>query len=128
MKTILSGGFFGRYLPTDGTTGHLVYVRQGALYAVAFDPVRLEVRGRPEQILDDVSGMVPFDFSRNGTFVYQAVIADDQKWPIVWMDSSGKTEPLVPTPGKYSRPARISRWQAPRTLRRRGQGPGHLCL
>ncbi|MGD1097706.1 MAG: protein kinase, partial [Bryobacteraceae bacterium] len=109
VKTLLSGGYFGRYLstlPTSGSTGHLVYVRQGVLYAVAFDPVRLEVRGMPEQILEDVGGSVgnPFDFSRNGTFVYHPGTVADQKWPIVWMDSSGKTEPLVTTPGNYSFP------------------------
>ena len=62
--------------------------------------------GATEQILEDVAGAAtnPFDFSRNGTFVYHAGIAADQKWPIVWMDSSGKTEPLVTTPGNYSFP------------------------
>jgi serine/threonine-protein kinase len=109
VKTLLSGGYFGRYLPTvptKGSSGHLVYVHQGALYAVGFDPVRLEVRGRPEQILEDVVGSAtnPFDLSRNGTFVYRAGKAADQKWPILWLDSSGKTELLVTTPGNYSWP------------------------
>ena len=31
-KTVLRGGYFGRYLPT----GHLLYVRQGSIYAVRF--------------------------------------------------------------------------------------------
>ena len=105
VKTLLSGGYLGRYLPTDGSTGHLVYIHQGALYAVSFDPVRLEVRGRPEQILDDVAGMsgtmgIPFDLSTNGILVYRPRTVDD-RWPIVWMDGSGKIEPLVTTPGKY---------------------------
>ena len=108
VKTLLSGGYLGRYLPSDGSTGHLVYVHQGALHAVAFDPIRLEVRGRPEQILDDVTGMsgttgIPLDLSKNGTLVYHPRTVADQ-WPIVWMDSSGKTEPLVTTPGKYFGP------------------------
>jgi len=90
VKTLLSGGYFGRYLATNGSTGHLVYVHQGVLSAVAFDPVRLEIRGSPEQILEDVAGAAtsPFDFSRNGTLVYHAGIAADQKWPVVWMDSA----------------------------------------
>ncbi len=105
-KTLLSSGYFGRYLPTNGATGHLVYVHQGALYAVGFDPVRLEVRGSPEPILEDVADATgtPFDFSRNGTFVYHAGIVTDQKWPVVFMDSSGKTEPLITTPGTYLSP------------------------
>ena len=108
VKTLLSGGYLGRYLPSDGSTGYLIYVHQGALYAVAFDPVRLEVRGRPEQILGDVAGMsgtdgIPFDLSQNGTLVYHPRTKADQ-WPIVWMDSSGQTEPLVTTPSKYFGP------------------------
>jgi serine/threonine-protein kinase len=105
VKTLLSGAYFGRYLATNGSMGHLVYVRQGVLYAVPFDPARLEVRGMPEPILEDVT--VPFDVSLSGTFVYRprtAGIATDQKWPIVWLDSFGKTEPLVTTPDNYSDP------------------------
>jgi eukaryotic-like serine/threonine-protein kinase len=102
VKTLLSGGYFGRYLATNGSTGHLLYLRQGELYAVAFDPVRLVVRGMPEPILE---GVGPFDFSRNGTFVYTPRIAPARKWPMVLLDSSGKTEPLVTTPGDYTAPA-----------------------
>jgi Tol biopolymer transport system component len=104
VKMLLSGGYFGRYLATNGSTGHLVYIHQGVLYAVAFDPVRLEVQGMPEPILEDVAGAAAFDFSRNGTFVYHPGIVADQRWPVVWLDGSGKTEPLVTTPGIYSWP------------------------
>jgi serine/threonine-protein kinase len=103
VKTLLTGGDSGRYLATNGAAGHLVYLHQSVLYAVAFDPVRLEVRGSPEQILEDVAGS-RFDVSGTGTLVYHAGIATDQKWPVVLMDSSGKTEPLVTTPGNYSSP------------------------
>jgi eukaryotic-like serine/threonine-protein kinase len=57
----------------------------------------------PEPILEDVTD--GFDFSRNGTFVYTPRIATGRKWPIVLLDSSGKTEPLVTTPGNYTAPA-----------------------
>jgi Tol biopolymer transport system component/predicted Ser/Thr protein kinase len=103
VKTLLTGGDSVRYLATNGTAGHLVYLHQGVLYAVAFDPVRLEVRGSPEQILEDVAS-TRFDVSQTGTLVYHAGIAIAQKWPVVLMDSSGKTEPLVTTPGDYSSP------------------------
>ena len=110
VKTLLKGGYFGRYLQTNGSNvsaGHLVYLGRGVLNAVAFDPVRLEVRGSPEQILGDVAGSgnttapydATFDVSRNGIFVYQPGAATEQKWLVVLMDSSGKTEPLVTTPG-----------------------------
>ena len=108
-KTLVNDGYFGRYVSTNGAAGsggYLIYVRQGVLYAVAFDPVGLTVRGGPEQILGDVTGIstFPFDFSRSGVFVYHPGIAADEKWPVVWLESSGKTEPLVTTPGTYSWP------------------------
>jgi len=45
IKILVSGGYFGRYLPTGDATGHLVYVHEGVLFAVPFDPARLELRG-----------------------------------------------------------------------------------
>jgi hypothetical protein len=60
---------------------------------------RSEVVGLNLEQLQSMAGAVPnlFDFSRNGTLVYHAGRAADQNWPIVWLDSSGKTEPLVTT-------------------------------
>jgi hypothetical protein len=105
VKPVLSGGYFGRYV-ADGPIGHLLYVRQGVVYAVAFDAARLEVRGKPEQVLVDLAGAArtPFDFSRNGTFVYHAGAETDLTWPVMWMDSSGKEDPLVSARGNYSYP------------------------
>jgi hypothetical protein len=57
VKTLLKGGYFGRYLQTNGSNVsacHLVYLGRGVLNAVAFNPVRPEVQGSPEQILGDV--------------------------------------------------------------------------
>src|ERR1051326_9192423 len=47
VKTLVRGGYFGRYLPTAGHHGHLIYVHQGVLFGLEFDPERLEVRGDP---------------------------------------------------------------------------------
>jgi DNA-binding winged helix-turn-helix (wHTH) protein/Tol biopolymer transport system component len=104
-KRLLQGGYFGRYLPS----GHLVYVHQGSLFAVAFDLSRLEVRGTPVPVLEDVAGNPvkgggQFDFSRTGIFVYLAGKSASQSWPVMWLDSSGKMTPLVATPGVYNNP------------------------
>jgi len=40
-----------RYVPS----GHLLFLRRGQLFAVPFDPVRLEVRGTPVAVLDGVA-------------------------------------------------------------------------
>ena len=53
-KTLLHGGYWPRYLPTSGDTGHLVYMHEGTLFAVGFDPQRLEIRGTPVPLLDDI--------------------------------------------------------------------------
>ena len=44
-KNILKGGAFPRYVASGGGYGHILYTFRGALYAVAFDPDKLEVRG-----------------------------------------------------------------------------------
>jgi serine/threonine-protein kinase len=102
-KVVQRGGYYGRYLPS----GHLVYVHQGVLFGVAFDADGLETRGSAVPLLEDIAGNSvagggQFDFSRNGTFVYLAGKGNAGAAPIVWFDSSGKTQPLLSTPGLYS--------------------------
>jgi serine/threonine-protein kinase len=104
-KVLIRGGYFGRYLPS----GHIVYVHQGVLFGVAFDPVRLEIRGAPVALVDDVAcnptwGSAQFDFSQNGTLIYTAGKAAPSQWPIVWLDSTGKTQPMIQSPGAYHFP------------------------
>ena len=113
VKILVRGGYFGRYLPTGAATGHLVYVHEGALFAVPFDPVRLELRGAAVPILEDLaadpsSGAGQFSFfgasSGPGTFVYRTGSASAESWPVWWLDKSGKTTPLIATPGFYVTP------------------------
>ena len=103
-KIVQRDGHFGRYLPT----GHLVYVHEETLFAVPFDIDRLEERGTPVPVLDDVvggfGGAAQFDFARNGTFVYLAGKSSAINWPIVWLDSSGKTQDLLTAPVAYAYP------------------------
>jgi Tol biopolymer transport system component/predicted Ser/Thr protein kinase len=105
-KTVQRGASDGRYLPS----GHLVYVRQGVLYAVRFDLSRLEVGGTPVPALDDVAtsritGGGQFDASGNtGTLVYRSGKSSDPSRPLVWLDASGNTQPLLPVPSYYAAP------------------------
>ena len=93
-KLLIRGGYFGRYLPTSGAVGHLVYIHQGVLLGVPFDPVRLELRGSPVPLVDDVAGNPTygggqFDVSRTGTLVYLRGRASTATWQLAWMDSEG---------------------------------------
>ena len=103
-KTLVRGGYHGRYLPG----GYLVWVSHRTLFGARFDPVRLEVKGTPVPLIeDDVAGNASigngqFDFSRNGTFVYLA--GELLEGSVVWMDSAGNTQPLMAKPGHYHHP------------------------
>jgi Tol biopolymer transport system component/tRNA A-37 threonylcarbamoyl transferase component Bud32 len=116
-KTLLHGGYFPRYLATSGKTGHLVYMHEGTLFGVAFDPKRLEIHGTPTPLLDDVAasnsvdidGGGQFAFSETGTFVYLSERVQSDVYPILAMyasgkDASGKAAPLVAQTGVYGEP------------------------
>jgi serine/threonine-protein kinase len=107
IKVLVRGGYFGRYLPS----GHLVYIHQGALYGVPFDAARLEVRGTPAPLVQDIganpaTGGGQFDISGpasgGGTLVYLPGKGGVQHWGIASVDSSGKLQPLITEPGAYT--------------------------
>src|SRR5262249_25611193 len=110
-KTLIRGGYFGRYVPSNGQRGHIIYVHQRTLFAIPFDPERLELLGTAQAVVNEINsnsttGAGRFDVSgvasRSGIFVrYVEGVDFDSKWQILWLDSSGKTTPLVSTPGTY---------------------------
>jgi serine/threonine-protein kinase len=107
-KTLWRGGYFGRYVPTEQTRGHLVYVRGGVLFGVPFDPVRLEIQGTPTRLLENVAADAGtaagrFDFSRTGTFIYESG-AGLLPWTVAWLGADGKTMPLLAKPALYYSP------------------------
>jgi serine/threonine-protein kinase len=104
-KTLHRGGTYGRYLPS----GHLLFVHDGALFALPFDIEKLEVRGAPVRILDDVAynaqfGSAHFDFSQTGTFVYRSRSAGNGLMTVEWLDNAGKTQRLLDKSDDYLHP------------------------
>src|SRR5262249_29973608 len=108
-KTIQRRGTFGRYLPS----GHLVYVNDGTLFAVAFDLAALQVAGMPVQLPVQVSyhplsGAAQLDFSGRssepGMLLYRSGGAEGGEVTVAWLDSEGKTQPLLAKPGRYENP------------------------
>ena len=111
-KTVIRDGYFGRYLPTDHAPGYLLFLRDQTLFAVPFDADRLETTGAPFPMIEGMArsattGFGYFDLSQTGTIAYGRSRTADQSWPVVWLDSAGKTEPLIAAPKTYDEP-RIS--------------------
>jgi serine/threonine-protein kinase len=102
-KTV-ARGYFPRYL----RSGHLVFVRQNTLFAAPFDLSRLELRGTPQPMLDEISGGTQsgarhFDVSDSGTLVYLTGTERIHE-VIAWLDGNGKVQPLHPEAGEYYQP------------------------
>ena len=81
-------------------------MHQDTLYAAPFDLDRLAVTGAAQPVLEDIRlvGLSPsayFDFSQTGTGVYLSGKAE-RSLAIFWLDSTGKTQPLHPSPAFYA--------------------------
>ena len=101
-KTIFHRGYYARYLPT----GHILFMREGTIFASAFDAQRLEVSGQPVPIVEGVTaapgnGGAQFSFSQTGNFVYIPGRRNSQNIGIFWMDNLGKFTPLRQALGDY---------------------------
>ena len=97
-KVVLTGGFYGRYLPS----GHIVFVHAGTLYAVPFNLSRLEVEGPAVPVVQGVNatngtGAAQFVVGPDGTLIYVAGEGVDINLPLLWLDSRGATTPLRTT-------------------------------
>ncbi len=110
-KTLLRGGAYGRYVPSGASpsAGHLLYVRQGTLYAAPMDLNRLELTGPGFPVVEDVmtnagNGGAQFAFSGTGMLVFQTGGVAGSSRTIAWLDQFGKTQPLRTVPAGYSNP------------------------
>jgi serine/threonine protein kinase len=94
------------------STGHLVYALGNNLFAVPFDPVRLEVQGDPAQIgisvyRSEISAAPQYSISESGTLIYMPGIADEDnvaQRSLVWMHSEGREELVAIPPDAYVSP------------------------
>jgi serine/threonine-protein kinase len=123
-KPIYRGGYNPHYVPA----GYLLYVRQGSIYAVRFNSSRLETSGTPVRLVDGLGSDVAFggaDFSvsRTGTLIYRTAKGMAGELPVVWIDSSGKTEPLIPRPDLYFEPRMSPDGHSLAVVKMNGNGP-----
>ena len=106
----LSSGAFKKLFPGNMPvyvpTGHIVYAVEGALRAVAFDLDSLQVRGNPVTVAEGVAttlnGSGNFAVSGNGTLVYVAGRASGGARRLVWVDRTGREEPLAAPERAYA--------------------------
>lgn len=74
----------------DGSSGQIVYLREGTLFAQPFDLARLELAGDSAPIADRVSnfrGVGQFSASKSGALVYRTGNAEGVR--LVWFDRQG---------------------------------------
>lgn len=101
-KTLVEGGYFGRYLPG----GYLLYVHGGTLFAAPMDLKRLELTGPAAPVLDDISGRAnngfpQMDFTSSGDFVYLKGTAAAAQYSLSWLDATGNRQSLSAPAGDY---------------------------
>lgn len=93
-RRLLRAGEYGRYL----ASGHVVFVENGALFSMPFDPMSLSLSGEATRIAGGVSvnatNGAPFTFSA-GTLIYLVGPAVDDGGPLQWVDAKGIVAPLM---------------------------------
>ena len=100
-RTLIPNAVAGRVLDT----GHLVFVRSGALWAVPFDRDRLDIVGNPVPVAEGVrvesGGAVQFALANDGSLVYIPGEVSIGNRRLVWVDPSGREEPLATPADNY---------------------------
>jgi hypothetical protein len=97
-RVVVRGGGRPRYT----STGHLLYVSNGTLYAVPFDVHQLQTRGSAVPVIV-TEGLLDYDVSNEGTLIYQAALTDQHR-QLVWVDRRGHTTPLGAPAMSYAYP------------------------
>jgi serine/threonine-protein kinase len=103
---LLFPGLRPRYLKT----GHIVYLRDGALFAVAFDLDKLEVKGGHVSLAEGIQGnrnsAPQYSISQSGSLVYltNPGLRDDASGILSWVDLNGVQTPLPVPPKRYRQP------------------------
>ncbi len=103
-RVLLEDAADARYVPT----GHLVFLAQGTLMAVRFDPARLEVIGQPAALVENVmqaigwssfwyhTGAGQLGISDTGSLIYApGGVSPPMYDSLVWVDQRGVERPVT---------------------------------
>jgi serine/threonine-protein kinase len=106
-KTLIDGGAEGRYV----TTGHLVYILGGTLFAVPFNIAALQVTGGPVPVIEGVRrvaspsvGTAHFAFSNSGSLVYLPGPVSRGREELFLFDRDGGADALKLPAASYAHP------------------------
>jgi Tol biopolymer transport system component len=97
-RVVGRAGLRTRYSPS----GHIVYVRAGALYAMPVSQDRLEATGPETPVADAISGFGPrafadYDFSRAGLLAYFTGLPGQRGTSLAWADRKGTIREIPST-------------------------------
>ena len=107
-EVLIDDAAYGRYLPS----GHLVFVRDGDLHAVAFDTGSRRPRGEPVVVLpsvavDELTGAAFYDVSEDGALFYVAAESElSRPATLLGVDRNGVATPI----GAPSPSLQVPRW------------------
>jgi serine/threonine-protein kinase len=96
-KVLVPDGYYARYV----SSGHILYMVQGALFAAAFDPERLELVGPPTPVVESLAvaasaGSAQFSVSAGGALVYVPGNLGLAPTSLAsWMTRDGKVTPMI---------------------------------
>ena len=98
---LLATGFGGAFVPSADGKGHLLFVRDGTLFAVGFDPDRQMIAGEPVKLATPVGAFLDTAFFAASTnaVVYRSARSDFQ---LTWLDRRGTVLGRVAEPGPFS--------------------------
>ena len=116
-RVLIEQGADARYIET----GHLVYMKSGTLMAVPFDVQKLETRGEPVALIENVMQSIntlnsadetmagQFAISNSGTLAYAAGgVHPNPEYSLYWIDRKGTEQPLLARPKTSYGWARLS--------------------
>lgn len=107
-RTVLMRG--GTY-PRWADSGHLLYVREGTLYAVPMDPVTMELEGSPGPVIENLTtnegayGTAHYSVSNQGKLVYMEGSAGATGYGVMQLDRGGEITPLIEEQELYWSPS-----------------------
>jgi len=105
-KTLITDdGYFPQYV----NSGHVLFLREGDLWAVPFDAGSVRVTGGEARVIEGVSQVSPFwgaySVSDFGRLVYLKGIPDLSEFPaLAWTDLQGNSETIPIQSGNYTNP------------------------